>query len=319
MSVILKRKIWRIGFQGELGAFSQIAAERFIRAMGICDGDFVLVPTPSFPRLFELLVAESIDFAAIAIENSVAGPVLINYRLLYRYSRLVRIMIETSVQIIHSLIAPPGVQLSDVKKVYSHEMALPQCDRFLSQHPDFEAIQWYDTAGAVKMIIEEGKKDSAAIAGAHCARRYGGEVLVENIGNDSVWNETRFFLLRLASLKFWQWPWPERKTSVLIAIANNIGTLVDAEIPFKNQKINLSTCVLCPLPRRTWQYVLCIDFPGDPRDKRVEIALQDVADHYCSKLICIGSYPVIPPPPGTVLLPTEEELKVLEMEGDGIL
>ncbi|MGD8415330.1 MAG: prephenate dehydratase domain-containing protein, partial [Candidatus Latescibacterota bacterium] len=63
----------RVGFQGEVGAFSEVATQRF-HPDG-CD----VVPVATFEGLFDALAAGEIDRAVIPIENSLFGSVHRNY------------------------------------------------------------------------------------------------------------------------------------------------------------------------------------------------------------------------------------------------
>ena len=57
-----------------------------------------------------------------------------------------------------------------MRRVYSHPVALAQCERFFAATRQFEVVPAYDTAGSVKMIMESGRRDEAAIAGASAAQ-----------------------------------------------------------------------------------------------------------------------------------------------------
>ncbi len=72
---------------------------------------------------------------------------------------------EFRLRIVHTLIAAPGVRLAQLRRVYSHPVALQQCRDFLKDHPRIEAIPFYDTAGAVKHVVAESLTDAASLAG----------------------------------------------------------------------------------------------------------------------------------------------------------
>ena len=63
------------------------------------------------------------------IENTLAGSVHENYDHLLRFE--LPIVAETSVRIVHNLIAPPGVPFRKIRRVFSHPVALNQCLEFL--------------------------------------------------------------------------------------------------------------------------------------------------------------------------------------------
>ena len=102
--------------------------------------------------------AGKIDSAVIPMENTLAGSVHENYDHLLHFD--VRIAAETNVRIVHNLIAPPGVRFKDLRKVYSHPVALNQCHKFFARYPKLERVPFYDTAGSVKMVDGEERAGS---------------------------------------------------------------------------------------------------------------------------------------------------------------
>src|SRR5579864_711655 len=163
----MKRR--RVGFQGALGAFSQEAVRQLL-------GDKVeVVPYTKFEDVFRALAHNKIDDAVIPIENTLAGSVHENYDHLLHFD--VRITGETNVRIVHNLIAPPGVRFKDIRKVYSHPVALNQCLHFFARNRKMEKTPFYDTAGSVKMVMEKRAGDAAAIASAVAASMYDANIL----------------------------------------------------------------------------------------------------------------------------------------------
>src|SRR5260370_42067198 len=127
----------RIAFQGELGAFSQTAVQQLLGA------DVEVVPLPRFEDVLRSLKGKKVEGAVVPIENSLAGSVHENYDHLLHYE--LPIAGETSVRIVHNLMAPPGVPFSKVRRVYSHPVALNQCLTFFQATPQIERIPFYDT------------------------------------------------------------------------------------------------------------------------------------------------------------------------------
>jgi len=147
-----------IAIQGEPGSFSHEAALRF------CPQATILACALS-PEVFSGVTEGRVDAAVIPIENSLAGSVVEHYDLLLTHD--VSIERELLLRIRHNLIAVPGTSIEQIHRVYSHPVALAQCRRFLEQHPQIEAIPFYDTAGSVKMVMAERPEGSAAIASRH--------------------------------------------------------------------------------------------------------------------------------------------------------
>ena len=129
----------------------------------------------------------------IPIENTLAGSVVEHYDLLREHS--VFIERETVIRIEHNVIGMKGSKIEEVQRIYSHPVALAQCRSFFQQHPGMEPVAFYDTAGAVKQIIQLQDPHAAAIAGIQAADMYGGVVLAEGV-EDDVANFTRFLLVR---------------------------------------------------------------------------------------------------------------------------
>ena len=165
--------------------------------------------------------------AVIPIENTLAGSVHENYDHLLHFD--LPIVGETSVRIVHNLIAPKGVPFGKIKRVFSHPVALNQCLDFFRSHPEIERIPYYDTAGSVKMVVEEKLTDAAAIASAVAAEIYGARILRKSVEDDRQ-NFTRFFLLRTPEYAR-RHPCPAAehaawKTSLVFSTRNIPGSLV---------------------------------------------------------------------------------------------
>ncbi len=175
-----------VAFQGEAGAFSQVAACQLAE-------DHTSVPLAAFEQVFEAVANGKCDAAVIPIENTLHGSVHENYDHLLKYD--LPIHGETFIRIVHNLIVPPGVKRAQIRRVYSHPVALNQCRHFFEANPAFEKTTFYDTAGSVKMLMENGLTDAGAIASAAAAKIYGAKILQKSIEDDRE-NYTRFFLLK---------------------------------------------------------------------------------------------------------------------------
>jgi prephenate dehydratase len=272
----------RIGFQGELGAFSHAAIGQLLGAGAQA------VPFPSFERVFRALAAGRIDGAVIPIENTLHGSVHENYDHLVRFG--LPIVAETSVRIVHNLIALPGVPFADVRRVYSHPVALNQCLDFFAKYRKLEKRSHYDTAGSVKMLAETRPEDAAAIASELAAKLYGCRILKRSI-EDNRQNFTRFFLLRkkpaAASRQQAKRGW---KTSLVFTTKNVPGSLFRAMSAFALRDLSLTKIESRPFKGRRWEYLFYLDFLGKVDDEPARKALghlEEVADF----LKVLGSYP----------------------------
>lgn len=280
------RKKEIIAFQGERGAFSQQAARQFL-------GENVAVlPCERFELVYMALRDGAATGAAIPIENTLHGSVHENYDHLLNFD--VTIVGETSVRIVHNLIAPPGTKFRDITKAYSHPVALNQCLKFFAAHPKIRKETFYDTAGSVKMLMEQRPAGGAAIASSVAAEIYGAAILKRSIEDDRQ-NFTRFFLLRPSNARVSSSAAAKQrgpfKTSIVFTTRNNPGSLFRALSALALRDISLTKIESRPMRGKPWEYLFYLDFLGHSSDEKVKNALahlRELADF----LRVLGSYPV---------------------------
>src|ERR1700757_300570 len=176
----------KIAIQGEAGSFSEDAPRQMVPGANI-------VACARSAEVFAQIQRGSVAAAVIPIENTLAGSVTEHFDLLLAND--VFIQREFRLRIVHNLIAPPGVKRTDIRRVYSHPVALEQCRDFFRKNPRIEPVPFYDTAGGVKHVIENKLRYAAGIAGRQAATVYQGKVLAAGIEDDKR-NFTRFLLLR---------------------------------------------------------------------------------------------------------------------------
>src|SRR4051794_17656949 len=161
-----------VAFQGERGAFSEEAARKLL-------GDGIEpLPCVTFDDVFDAVARADAACAVVPIENSLAGSVLRNYELLA--ARELTVAGEVFLRISLNLIGLKGSRFEEIRKVYSHPVALAQCHRFIAEHK-LTAEPAYDTAGSVKQLVRHGVREEGAIAGVAAAEIYGAEILARGI------------------------------------------------------------------------------------------------------------------------------------------
>ncbi len=265
-----------VAFQGELGAYSELAALEFF------DRDVTVLPRPSFAQVFDAVSAGEADRGVIPIENSLAGSIHDNYDLLL--ARDLVITGEIKLRIAHNLLANPGARSGDLKRIYSHPQALSQCKDFLSTLEGVELVSVYDTAGAARRISEAGRTDEAAIASEQAALDYGLDILSAGIESNRK-NYTRFLVLSRELLE----PAEDSKTSVVFATRNIPGALFKSLSVFALRDIDLYKIESRPIPGSPWEYMFYLDFDGDIRNdvsRRAIAHLEEIASY----LKVLGSY-----------------------------
>jgi prephenate dehydratase len=257
----------RVAFQGEPGAFSEAAA---VQLLGTA---ITTVPRPTFDAVFRAIADGAADALLVPVENSLAGSVVRVYDLLLEND--LTITAETILPIELHLIARSGATLADIRTVSSHPMALAQCERFFSEHPQYQRVPAEDTAGSVREMLARGDTVSAAIAGRRAADHYHGVILAEQI-QDNTENFTRFVLLRPAAEAARALVASDaRKMSLAMRIAHRPGALLASLEPFARHNINLRKIESRPIHGQPWVYQFVLEIEAD-QPERLDDALAEV-------------------------------------------
>jgi prephenate dehydratase len=174
----------KIAIQGELGAYSHIAAEKLYK-----DADIKTCST--FEETFKHAYNHPSYKIVIPIENSLAGRVADIHYLLPKYK--LQIHGEYFLPVEHNLLAKPEAKIEDIKFVRSHVQAISQCQNIIAKR-NFKPIISVDTAGSAKELAEGKDKSIAAIASNLSAKIYDLKILEKNI-EDEKGNVTRFLIM----------------------------------------------------------------------------------------------------------------------------
>ncbi len=255
-----------IAFQGERGAFSEIAAKKMF-------GENILIsPSFSFEEVFIKVKNGKVDFGVIPIENSLYGSVFESYDLLLQYS--LKIVGELNLQINHHFLTAENYKLSQIKKVYSHPQALGQCSKFLKTLKNAEIIPTYDTAGSALISIQNKDVKSAAIASREASEIYKLKILKSNIQNNKE-NYTRFLVISRKNIrKEIQHP----KTSICFELRSMPGALYRALSVFALRDIDLLKIESRPIPHKPFEYIFYLDMKGNLADNKIKKALNHLAE-----------------------------------------
>ena len=234
-----------VACQGVEGAYSQKACEKIFSAPSI-------LYCRDFESVFSAIEKGLCRYGILPIENSLAGSVNSVYdQMIRRHFHIVR---SARVKIDHTLIAPPGVRMEDIREIYSHEQAIQQCSRFLEAHSGWQVNVCANTAAAAKMIAESGRKDAAAISSAACAPLYGLDILETEIQNNSN-NHTRFICIAKQPEIY---PGADH-TSLMLVLPNRPGSLYQLLGRFNAQGINLTKLESRPMPGRDFEFMFYFD------------------------------------------------------------
>jgi prephenate dehydratase len=238
----------KIAIQGIKGSFHhQVAQEYYYQNVEV---DECL----SFEELVASVLSGKSDQAIMAIENSIAGPIIPNYALIDKNN--LHIIGEHYLDIHQNLMALKGQKIEDILEVHSHPMALLQCMEFLKKYPNIKIVEDKDTAETARRIHEKQLKGIAAIASKTASEMYGLEILapeIQTINN----NMTRFVVINKednfvskdeinrASIKFEL----DHKRGSLAAVLNVMSDC----------KLNLTKIQSLPKIETPWKYSFFVD------------------------------------------------------------
>lgn len=245
----------RVAVQGVPGSFAGKAASNMY-------GDAKLEFLPNWEEVFKALCGGLVDYGVLPVENSTAGSVIDVYDLLLKYKCFIVKGIQLPVA--HSLLGVPGSNISDIKNVYSHPHAFPQCGSFFEKHPELIKNPCFNTAIAAKMVAEAKDKSKAAIACAECSDIYGLDILEESI-QDSSLNTTRFISI---SNKFELYP-DANKISFVVSLPHVTGSLYRTLSKFALSGFNLTKIESRPDPDTPFEYYFYIDFIGSVKSENI--------------------------------------------------
>jgi prephenate dehydratase len=238
-----------IAIQGGYGAFHDIAAHHFFK-----EDDIEILPRNTFRDMVTTLKDRQCDFGIMAIENSLAGSIIPNYNLLINSS--MHITGEIYLRIKQNLVAMPGVTIGDLREVYSHPMAILQCQDFFDAQPHIRLIESMDTALSAKEVAEKKAGDLGAISSRMAAEKYGLEIVSESIETNKM-NYTRFLILAENGIKI-----PEdqiNKASIYFTVAHKFGSLSKILSILSYYEINLAKIQSMPIVGKDWEYMFYVD------------------------------------------------------------
>lgn len=266
----------RVVYQGVEGAYSQMAMNAFFGE----HTDSFHVET--WRNAMEALKKGEADFAVLPIENSSAGIVSENYDLLVEYDNY--IVGEQTIKVDHALLGLPEAEIADITCVYSHPQALMQCVDFLDEHRDWERISLKNTAMSAKKVVEDGKRNQAAIANPLTAEIYGLKVLKSSI-NYSSENSTRFIIVSGKKMC----KRDAGKISICFEIPHESGSLYHMLSHIIYNNLNMNKIESRPIKDKSFEYRFFVDFEGNLKDGAVQNALKGLAEE-AGKLRILGNY-----------------------------
>lgn len=271
-----------VAYAGEPGAFAEDAAL-------VAFGDVARVPVGSFRDVFSVVTAGSARAGLVPIENLLNGTVRETYDLLLEHD--LEVVGEVVVPVSLCLAALPGQALDDIGRVYSHVQALGQAEAFLRTRT-WATLTTYNTAGAGKMIRDAGERGAAAVLSPRAAALFGLEILAADIQGGAD-NRTRFFVVARGPTEASAADSTSsraQRTTLVFAVRNEPGTLLQALRCFADRGLNLSSLESRPSRRAAWEYVFWADVDAAADALDFVAALEDLRA-VTTMVRTLGSYP----------------------------
>lgn len=267
----------RIAIQGIAGSFHEDAARKYFG-----NEEIEVVECRSFQNVCELIDTDKVDIAVMAIENSIAGSLLMNYSLIRNYH--LRIIGEIYIHIQMNLMVLPGVKRKDIREIYSHPVSFLQCNEYLEKYfPDVERKELGDNAKVAKIISDEKINYAAAISNLRSAELYGLQVIDKGVESIKK-NYTRFWILS----KHGNPTAGTNKASICFEVGHFYGALARVLNILAEHKINLNKIQSIPILGKPNEYTIHVDIEWeDPEkyDKAIHQVLKSA-----SSLSILGEY-----------------------------
>jgi len=239
------------------------------------------VPCATIRDVFLEVESERADYGVVPVENTIEG--VVNYTL--------DMFLESDLKISGEVVIPINLHLlstvedmSEIRKVYSHKVAIGQCRKWLEKNlPGAQLIETESTAKACEIVLEE--EGAGAIASEVASYTYHLNILARNI-QESTDNFTRFLIISRREMK----PTGKDKTSLIFAVRDEPGALYKALEAFYKRGVNLTKIESRPSRRRAWDYVFFVDLEGHKDDEKIKEVLKDLKSR-TQMVKILGSYP----------------------------
>lgn len=264
-----------VACQGVSGAYSQIACDKLFHLADI-------FYCRTFEDVFNAIEKGLCTYGVIPVENSTAGSVNAVYDLMidHKFS----IVKSVRVKIDHCLLVKPGVELKDIKEIYSHGQAISQCSKFLASLNGVKVTEVSNTAVAAQMVAESDRNDVAAISSENCIAQYNLKCLKHSV-QDNGNNFTRFICI---SKKMEIYPGADR-TSLMMVLPHRQGSLYRIISCFNALGINMNKLESRPMPDRNFEFMFYFDLETSVYSesfRQLLLSLDELADEYAF----LGSY-----------------------------
>ncbi len=271
----------KIAFQGQLGAYSQLACRELYPAM-------TPLPCETFEEAIEAVRTGVAALAMLPPENSLAGRVADMHRLLPDSG--LSIIGEFFLRVEHCLLAPPGARLEGIKRIHSHPVALGQVRRLIAEMSATPVVE-YDTAGAAEIVARLNSLQDAAIASSLAGEIHGLQILRANV-EDADHNTTRFYVMAKTP-KLQPPDAPDLMTTFVFKVRNVPAALYKALGGFATNGVNMTKLESYMVDGSFTATRFLAEVDGHPESPALRLALEELA-FFSTETKILGVYPSAP-------------------------
>jgi len=271
----------RIAYQGEPGAYSHLACNRFFP-------ELEAIPCDTFEDAFSAIAEGRVDLGMIPIENSLAGRVADIHHLLPESGLYV--IGERFRPVHHQLLGLKGAKLENLKTVMSHTQALGQCRMHLRKL-GLKPVVAADTAGAARLLAQMKDPSIGALASELAAEIYGLDILKPDM-EDATHNTTRFVVLAREPDDAEPGDGPVI-TTLVFRVRNVPAALYKALGGFATNGVNMTKLESYQLEGSFSATQFYADIEGHPQDRLVRLAIEEL-EFFSTQVKVLGVYPADP-------------------------
>jgi chorismate mutase/prephenate dehydratase len=280
-SALSLEKSMTIAYLGPEATFTHQAA---IRRFG---ASLKYTPTKTISDVFAEVSRHRADYGVVPVENSTEGVV----------THTLDMFVESDLKIVAQIILPiqfclaANCRINCVDKLYGHPQALSQCRNWILKNlPRAEIVETSSNARSAELVAQlskpkSGTQNVAAITGVLAAQKYGVNIASADIQDLST-NATRFLVLGRQCSP----PTRRDRTSLMLSIADEVGSLYKALGPFRKYRLNMTRIESRPSKRKAWEYFFFVDCDGHMTDGKVANAIKNLGE-VCNFVKVLGSYP----------------------------
>ena len=237
-------------------------------------------------RFLKIWLAIRANVIVVPIENSTYGSVYENYDKLTAYH--CQIVAETYVRVSLHLIGLQSADMSKVKHVYSHQVALNQIQKFRDNNRWLKFVPQPDTAGAAEIVKNLNDPTIVACASSSAVQLHNLKILAEEI-EDNQKNFTRFFAISRGSGK--SFVDGANKTTVQFELGSEAGSLYKTLRSFADRDLSLSRIESRPIVNTDWNYRFYLDILASHQQPKLRHALTEIKDYVKGGQVeVLGSY-----------------------------